>query len=67
MALLNWVNSSATQVFSMSKTRMVPEAKPHVKIGSWGWAATHRGWSIGEENSTTCWNYSMSQSLIVPS
>jgi hypothetical protein len=46
------VNSSARQVFSISNTLIVPELNPHEKIGKNGCAATHSGWSIGDENST---------------
>lgn len=51
--LLNWQNSSATQVRSMSNTRITPDSKPHANKGIDGWAETHRAWSTGDENSYT--------------
>ena len=51
IGLLNWQNSSATQVLSMSNTRMTPDWKPQAKRGREGWADTQRAWSTGEENS----------------
>ena len=67
IGLLNCVKLSHTQVFSMSKILIVPDWKPHAKIGNYGWAATHRGWSMGLENSTTWSNVYRSQRRMVSS
>lgn len=41
--LLNWVNSSATQVLSISNTLIVPDSNPQENNGKYGWAATVSG------------------------
>jgi hypothetical protein len=40
--LLNWQNSSATEVLSISNTLITPDSKPHEKRGREGCAAIQR-------------------------
>ena len=42
-ALLNYENSSATHVLSISNTLITPDSKPHENNGKYGCAATDNG------------------------